>query len=152
MVKPLLTASPCDACAPFLASLQLGKHPLTQPHSIPLCLTPTLFFSFPRNAGIPPQFKHVGPHPGPNRTRLTSLVPASRALECAAAIFSAPPPSAGLRHFQAHLRKNNGHGRSQRCRKPRASHRAVQAERDCCYYILIPSGQENTVKTVREVF
>lgn len=99
MVKPLLTASPCDACAPFPAPCSWENTLSPQPHSIPLCLRPTLLLSFPRNAGIPPQFKHVGPHPDRNRTLVTSLGPASPALECAGSDFLGSTALCGFAPF-----------------------------------------------------
>lgn len=64
-----------------------------------------LFLCFPRNAGIPPQFKYVGPHPDKNRTLVTLLAPASQALECAGSDFLSSTALCGFVPFP---------GRSQR--------------------------------------
>lgn len=99
MVNSLLTTSPCDACAPFPAPCSWGNTLSPQPHYIPLCFTTTLLLSFPRNAGIPPQFKHVGPHPDQNRTLITSLVSASQVLECAGSDFLGSTALCGFAPF-----------------------------------------------------
>lgn len=98
MVKSLLT-SPRDARAPFPAPCS-WENTLSH-HSAALflfALHPRCS-SFPRNAGIPPQFKHVGPHPDQNRTPVTSLVPASQALECAGSDFLGSTALCGFAPF-----------------------------------------------------
>lgn len=98
---------------PGLPCLLLAAGKTPQPHSIPLCLTPTLLSSlslgmqvFHHNLNM---WGHVQTEIGLWQHRW--LLPA-RPWSAQAAIFSAPPPSAGLRHFQADLSENNGHGRS----------------------------------------
>lgn len=91
--------------------LAAGKTPSHPSPTLFLFATPTLLLSFPRNAGSPPQFKHVGPHPDQKSTDpVTSLVPASQALQCAGSDFLGSTALYGFAPFP---------GRSQGKQRPR---------------------------------